>query len=310
LKIKYYTSNFYSDECRFGFNGKENDNEVKGYGNQQNYGMRIYDPRIGKFLSVDPLFKSYPWYTPYQFAGNKPISSIDMDGLEDVDYRVVFKYDDGSALVKVSRSDASTSNSHDGNLRIHNKDDGKTYTNFEWNELNTLFGIDENTSDISNKVNSAGPAGPGSYSFRLSDPSDIIKADRFNINADGTKNVLSFSAIVSKERTVTPWNGAGGSISSVASSTESNQIFLFDKAKEIINPNQAAFGQTSDDVTVINISVGTDEYKSINNPSFIGKLQNSYKNATINISEGNSSTGYSIEYKGKEAKQQPVPLSE
>jgi RHS repeat-associated protein len=45
---------------RYGFNGKENDNEVKGEGNQQDYGMRIYDPRIGKFLSVDPISKEYP----------------------------------------------------------------------------------------------------------------------------------------------------------------------------------------------------------------------------------------------------------
>jgi RHS repeat-associated protein len=68
----------------FGFNGKMNDNDVKGgVGNQQDYGMRIYDPRIGKFLSLDPLTKDYPWYTPYQFAGNKPIQFIDLDGLEE-----------------------------------------------------------------------------------------------------------------------------------------------------------------------------------------------------------------------------------
>ena len=60
---------FSSGGYRFGFNGKENDNEVKGDGNQQDYGFRIYDPRLGKFLSVDPLTKKYPWYTPYQFAG-------------------------------------------------------------------------------------------------------------------------------------------------------------------------------------------------------------------------------------------------
>jgi RHS repeat-associated protein len=67
---------------RFGFNGKENDNGVKGLGNQQDYGMRIYDPRVGRFLSVDPLTKNYPWYTPYQFAGNSPIANIDLDGAE------------------------------------------------------------------------------------------------------------------------------------------------------------------------------------------------------------------------------------
>jgi hypothetical protein len=33
-------------------------------------------------LSVDPLTKSYPWYTPYQFAGNMPVVAIDLDGLE------------------------------------------------------------------------------------------------------------------------------------------------------------------------------------------------------------------------------------
>ncbi|THU32398.1 type II toxin-antitoxin system death-on-curing family toxin [Niastella caeni] len=67
---------------KFGFNGKMNDDEVKGLGNQQDYGMRIYDARIGKFLSVDPLTQDYPWYTPYQFAGNTPIQAVDLDGLE------------------------------------------------------------------------------------------------------------------------------------------------------------------------------------------------------------------------------------
>ncbi len=67
---------------RYGFNGKENDNEVKGEGNQQDYGMRICDGRIGKFLSVDPITSSYPMLTPYQFSSNRPIDGIDLDGLE------------------------------------------------------------------------------------------------------------------------------------------------------------------------------------------------------------------------------------
>ncbi|WP_426584254.1 RHS repeat-associated core domain-containing protein [Mucilaginibacter sp. R-33] len=68
---------------RYGFNGKENDNDVgKDIGNEQDYGMRIYDPRLGRFLSVDPISKSYPELTPYQFASNTPIRAIDIDGLE------------------------------------------------------------------------------------------------------------------------------------------------------------------------------------------------------------------------------------
>jgi len=78
---------FSSGGYRYGFNGKENDNEIKGEGNQQDYGMRVYDPRVGKFLSVDPLTKEYPELTPYQFAGNKVITSVDLDGLEDYDFR-------------------------------------------------------------------------------------------------------------------------------------------------------------------------------------------------------------------------------
>jgi len=73
------------DKYRYGFNGKENDNEVKGEGNQQDYGMRIYDPRLGRFLSVDPLTKNYPWNSTYAFAENSPVKFIDLDGLEKFD---------------------------------------------------------------------------------------------------------------------------------------------------------------------------------------------------------------------------------
>ncbi|SDD37379.1 RHS repeat domain-containing protein [Williamwhitmania taraxaci] len=67
---------------RYGYNGKEKDADMKGSDATYDYGFRIYDARIAKFLSVDPLTKSYPWYTPYQFAGNTPIMAIDLDGLE------------------------------------------------------------------------------------------------------------------------------------------------------------------------------------------------------------------------------------
>ncbi|MBK8112260.1 MAG: hypothetical protein IPK46_19045 [Saprospiraceae bacterium] len=73
----------YTDrDYRYGYNGKENDNEVKGESNQQDYGFRVYDPRVGRFLSVDPLTQSYPFYSLYQFAGNMPIWAGDVDGRE------------------------------------------------------------------------------------------------------------------------------------------------------------------------------------------------------------------------------------
>lgn len=75
--------NFSSSTYRYGFNGKEKDTENTWGETEYDYGFRIYNPRYGKFLSVDPLTQSYPWYTPYQFAGNKPLVAIDLDGLEE-----------------------------------------------------------------------------------------------------------------------------------------------------------------------------------------------------------------------------------
>ncbi len=71
---------------RYGYNGKEMDNEPNGTGNSYDYGFRIYNPRMARFLSEDPLEPKYPELTPYQFAGNMPIWAIDLDGLEPSTY--------------------------------------------------------------------------------------------------------------------------------------------------------------------------------------------------------------------------------
>ena len=85
-------------DYRFAFNGKEFDPEVAGTGNQYDYGFRIYNPRIGKFLSVDTLTRSYPMLTPYQFASNTPIAAIDLDGLEK---RIVISGKDNDGKLQV-----------------------------------------------------------------------------------------------------------------------------------------------------------------------------------------------------------------
>ncbi len=69
---------FSSEGYRFGFNGKENDDETQ----TQDYGMRIYTRRLGRFSSRDPIAKKYPYLSPYQFASNSPVCGIDLDGLE------------------------------------------------------------------------------------------------------------------------------------------------------------------------------------------------------------------------------------
>ena len=71
---------------RYGFNGHEKDDEVSGSGNSYDFGARMYSPRLGRFLSVDPLTEHFPHYSPYQFAGNTPIQAIDLDGAEEFHY--------------------------------------------------------------------------------------------------------------------------------------------------------------------------------------------------------------------------------
>jgi hypothetical protein len=70
------------DEYRYGFQGQEKDDEIKGEGNSLNYTFRMHDPRVGRFFAVDPLFKSYPSNSPFSFSENRLIDSGELEGLE------------------------------------------------------------------------------------------------------------------------------------------------------------------------------------------------------------------------------------
>jgi len=71
-----------SGEYRYGFQGQEKDDEVKGSGNSINYKYRIHDPRLGRFFSIDPLFREYPWNSTYAFSENRVIDALELEGLE------------------------------------------------------------------------------------------------------------------------------------------------------------------------------------------------------------------------------------
>ncbi len=70
------------NDYRYGFQGQEKDDELKGKGNSLNYTFRMHDPRVGRFFAVDPLFKKYPWNSPYAFSENRLIDGIELEGLE------------------------------------------------------------------------------------------------------------------------------------------------------------------------------------------------------------------------------------
>jgi RHS repeat-associated protein len=84
---------------RYTFNGKEKDNDIEN--GAQDYGMRIYDSRVARFLSVDPITKKYPDLTPYQFASNRPIDGIDLDGLEYATFTIYIDADHNVTKISV-----------------------------------------------------------------------------------------------------------------------------------------------------------------------------------------------------------------
>jgi len=73
---------FSSPEYRYGFQGQEKDDEIKGNGNSINYKFRMHDPRVGRFFAVDPLIYDFPYNSPYAFSENRVIDAIEFEGLE------------------------------------------------------------------------------------------------------------------------------------------------------------------------------------------------------------------------------------
>ncbi|GAA0877032.1 hypothetical protein GCM10009118_34420 [Wandonia haliotis] len=58
-------------EYRYGYQGSEMDNEVKGNGNSYTTFFRQLDPRLGRWKSPDPVFQ--PHQSPYNSMDNNPV---------------------------------------------------------------------------------------------------------------------------------------------------------------------------------------------------------------------------------------------
>ncbi|MBP9121258.1 MAG: hypothetical protein KBF59_10380 [Ignavibacterium sp.] len=71
-----------ADGYRFGFNGMESDDEI--HGNELSYSTtyRMYDPRLGRWLSLDPKTRAFE--SPFVSFSNSPIVKVDPNG--DSDY--------------------------------------------------------------------------------------------------------------------------------------------------------------------------------------------------------------------------------
>ncbi len=310
-----------SEKYRFGFNGKENDSE---WGSQviQDYGFRIYNPSIGKFLSVDPLTASFPWYTPYQFAGNKVISSIDLDGLEEVDYRYRI-LENGKTLVYVHRTPNTTSNSNDGVLLIHNRTDGGTYTRFEYEELNNYFLGTPNGQNGQAQIRrlydgskKANPLGSERYTFVLYDhgqdiptsesaPNDYRDADVvFGGNNTGRLFEVSKRFKVGGGLGTRSLDVAGREKTDAESGLLNTQKVIYETTKNIMS-QQELYNQNADQVQQININITSDSARFMDLDKIKNQLQATFENADVNLttSEEVDMSNYTMDYEGSVYKQ-------
>lgn len=71
-----------NNEYRYGFQGMERDNDFKGNGNSYTTLYRQYDPRLGRWMSLDPLMHKFPGMAPYVAFNNNPIYFTDPLGLQ------------------------------------------------------------------------------------------------------------------------------------------------------------------------------------------------------------------------------------
>lgn len=72
LQGRNFTANG-TEKLRYGYQGSEMDNEVKGEGNSYTTEFRQLDPRLGRWLTLDPKSAKYPSESPYSSMGNNPI---------------------------------------------------------------------------------------------------------------------------------------------------------------------------------------------------------------------------------------------
>ena len=71
-----------STSYAFGFQGMQRDDDAKGIGNSYTTEFRQYDPRVGRWMSLDPLADKYPALSPFNSFLNNPIVFTDPKGDE------------------------------------------------------------------------------------------------------------------------------------------------------------------------------------------------------------------------------------
>ncbi|MCB9032781.1 MAG: hypothetical protein H6553_03000 [Chitinophagales bacterium] len=230
----------YSNDYLFGFNGMERDDEIKGQGNSYDFGARIYDSRLGKFMSIDPLTSKYPYYSPYLFAGNKPIMAIDNEGKEENYLNAVKNSVEKSAALQQFKQDSP-------NKGVPHAPENSNF------DLNLSFGSDFNKSLVKSANIEYNPStGNVSSSASFTNKPEIgIKQDLTTINF----GVKSSAPPVVKKQELPP-------LPMYANQTDALSIYKIPPPVEL-SSNNAKTTSTSFDVILASSSESVTTIKEI-----------------------------------------------
>jgi RHS repeat-associated protein len=177
---------------RFGYNGQEKDNEVAGEGNEIEFKYRLYDPRIGKFKSADPLHKSYPWNSDYAFAENRVIDGIDLEGLEfyyAADGTVLRKNGDNIQVMLVN-NDFVSKTAYASIEQLNKNSTNIGMTNYELNARAFLTMIRKGEGTLGFNGYKAQFAGKQFNDFS-DHPNLVVNSGKYSSSASGAYQVLS-----------------------------------------------------------------------------------------------------------------------
>ncbi len=122
---------------KYRYNGKE---FIEDFGiGLYDYGARWYDPRIGRFLGVDPLADKYPNESPYIYAGNNPVANIDVDGGFKFPAAFIKKYPAFASYLKNNITEVLKSDAIMNSLMNNGGFDRKTIANdLQWGNGPTI----------------------------------------------------------------------------------------------------------------------------------------------------------------------------
>jgi RHS repeat-associated protein len=141
MVARMYTS---SQQYRYGFNGKEKEGDAGSF--DYDFGARMYDSRLGRWLAVDPAFKEFVSMSPYCGLGNNPQYFIDKDG----EKIVVPDPDDRAVVLKMINAKALGTyafNAQGELYQVKATGDATRYSKYYADKLNAAIN-DEQTIEI------------------------------------------------------------------------------------------------------------------------------------------------------------------